>query len=115
MLLPASSRMRAAADFESAMRRGFRGGRSTVVLHLVHTADERRVVGFTVSRAVGNAVVRNKVKRRLRAIMAGHLSQLPTGTAVVVRALPAAANAPYSRLHTDVTSALSSVRSKADA
>lgn len=48
-------------------------------------------VGFVVSAAVGGAVVRNRVKRRLRALMAPRLEQFPAGVDVVVRAQPAVA------------------------
>ena len=43
-------------------------------------------VGFVVSKAVGNAVVRNRTKRVLRALMSAWISQLPDGLDVVVRA-----------------------------
>lgn len=48
-------------------------------------------VGLVVSRAVGNAVVRNRVKRRLRHQLRPLLRRLPPGTRLVVRALPPAA------------------------
>ncbi len=47
-------------------------------------------VGFVVSKAVGNAVVRNRTKRRLRAVIATELTGIPAGVDVVVRAQPAA-------------------------
>jgi ribonuclease P protein component len=59
-----------------------------------------------VSRAVGGAVVRNRVRRRLRHLVRDHLDQVPAGSALVVRALPAAATAPYARLSRDLTTAL---------
>ena len=43
-------------------------------------------------------MVRNRVKRRLRAIVAADLPSLPAGARVVVRALPAAATASFSEL-----------------
>ena len=43
-------------------------------------------VGFVVSKAVGNAVVRNRTKRVLRALMGARICQLPDGVDVVVRA-----------------------------
>lgn len=43
-------------------------------------------VGFVVSKAVGNAVVRNRTKRVLRALMSARLDQLPDGVDVVIRA-----------------------------
>jgi len=55
-------------------------------------------VGFVVSKAVGNAVTRNRAKRRLRAIMATQLSGIPNGVDVVVRANPAAARATFHEL-----------------
>ena len=50
-------------------------------------------VGFVVSRAVGGAVVRNRTKRRLRALVAARLDRLPDGVDVVVRANPPAGTA----------------------
>lgn len=57
-----------------------------------------------MSKAVGGAVKRNLVKRRLRAIAAGHL----TGAAdidIVLRALPTAATATFAQVEQDVVSA----------
>jgi len=55
-------------------------------------------VGFVVSKAVGNAVVRNRTKRRLRASVATRLTGIPTGPDLVVRANPAAAEATWDEL-----------------
>lgn len=55
-------------------------------------------VGFVVSKAVGNAVVRNRTKRRLRAAIATRLDGIPAGVDVVVRAQPAAATATFAEL-----------------
>ena len=62
--------------------------------------------GLVVSRAVGTAVTRNRVKRRLRHLLAEQLVGLPPGTRVVVRALPAAADASSAELDRDLAGAL---------
>jgi len=59
-----------------------------------------------VSRSVGAAVVRNRVRRRLRHLAAGHLDRLPPGSRVVVRALPGSAVATYDQLAAALRAAL---------
>lgn len=62
--------------------------------------------GFIVSRQVGSAVTRNAVRRRLKAISAGLVAELRPGSQVVIRALPAAADAPYDVLASEMTRCL---------
>ena len=64
--------------------------------------DGPALVGFVVSKAVGNSVVRNRVKRRLRHLAREHVSALPGSAVLVVRALPAAAGASYAELGADL-------------
>ena len=99
--------MRRGAEFALAVRTGIRAGRPSVVGHLLVRADgigdrEPPRVGFVVSRAVGPAVTRNRVKRRLRALMRGYLQSLPGGSLLVVRANAAAAHASQSDLAADL-------------
>lgn len=55
-------------------------------------------VAFSVGRPVGNAVSRNRVRRRLRTALREHAPMLAPGSAYLVRATPAAANASYVEL-----------------
>ena len=80
------------------------GGRGTADARVVRSAR----AGFVVSRAVGPAVVRNKVRRRLRHLVRDRLAALPHGTDLVVRALPAAADRDYTGLGCDLDAALAS-------
>ena len=115
-MLPAVHRMRLGSDFEATVRRGRRSGRRCLVVHAVIAAGPGATdassgssparVGFVVSRAVGTAVVRNRVKRRLRAAMAERVAGLRPGTLVVVRAQPAAATATAAVLRQDLDAAL---------
>lgn len=63
-------------------------------------------VGVVASRAVGNAVVRNRTKRRLRALLAERLPGLPEGLDLVVRANPPAATAATRELRLALDQAL---------
>src|SRR5262245_17736631 len=94
-MLPASARMRRSSDFASAVKGGGRGGRPLVSGHLLVQRESREParVGFVVSKAVGSAVVRNKVRRRLRHLVRGYLGSLPGGSLLIVRAAPRAATA----------------------
>ncbi|QTE29504.1 ribonuclease P protein component [Pengzhenrongella sicca] len=110
-MLPAAHRMRRPAEFERAVRRGARCGRQSLVVHVAEQMNPGPVlVGFVVSKAVGNAVVRNSVKRRLRGVVGERIGQLPTGELVVVRALPVAADLSSRVLAADFDAALIGAR-----
>ena len=66
-------------------------------------------VGFVVSKAVGNAATRNRVKRRLRHLAREHVSSLPGSAVLVVRALPEAASSSYAELAADLERCLERV------
>ena len=127
--MPTYARMRRSDDFRRTVRLGVRAGRRTLVVHALRTPAVTRnenlaaadpadstmaqppLVGFVVSKAVGSAVCRNRVRRRLRHLSRVHLSQLREGTTVVVRALPAAA-AAGPELATDLDAAWASALTK---
>lgn len=77
----------------------------------VDTPGQEPLVGFVVSKAVGSAVCRNRVRRRLRHLSRPHLTGLNAGTLVVVRALPPAASAGR-ELSTDLAAAWASAIAK---
>ncbi len=114
-MLTREHRLTSGRQFAPAIRRGRRAGTRTVVVHLLERdASTSEVscprVGFVVSKAIGNAVMRNKVKRRLRHLARERLSSLPGSAVLVVRALPAAASASYAELGADLDKALGRVR-----
>ncbi|MBC6449219.1 ribonuclease P protein component [Actinokineospora xionganensis] len=127
-MLPAAARLTSSADFQRVTRKGRRAGRPRLVVHAMTErmqatteADpcaERNTVpprvGFVVSKAVGNAVVRHRVARRLRHLVGARLGTLPLGTALVVRALPPAAGATSAELGQDFDAAIRKLRLVAD-
>lgn len=116
MLAP-EQRVRHRADFTAAVRAGRRAGRGSLVVHLLIPATVPAGAcdvavpgparaGFIVAKTVGNAAVRNTVRRRLRHLVRPRLTQLPADALLVVRALPAAAGSPSARLGADLDAAI---------
>ena len=121
-MLPAVSRLRRRPEFGAVLRRGRRAGTARIVVRLDVAAPASGAdgaggsvagdsasaprAGFVVGRAVGGAVVRNRVRRRLRHLVAARLPGLPVTARLVVRALPAAAEASSAELGADLDRAL---------
>ena len=109
-MLPRAHRLTDAESFRAAVRSGRRASSRTVVVHLLvegpDPAGAGPRAGFVVSKAVGNAVTRNHVQRRLRHLVREQLDSLPRSGVLVVRALPASAGATSAELRTDLTRCL---------
>lgn len=100
-------RLTRGSDYRLVVRRGSRCGGARVVTSMLTTGESRGArFGFIISKQVGTAVVRNSVRRRLKAVCAEALDRVPEGTDVVIRALPASATASYAELSADVNRCL---------
>jgi ribonuclease P protein component len=128
VVLPAAYRMRRHDEFAATIRAGHRARRGVLVAHValavggtdnvpgagLNTTDPTRTmdgdipirVGFVVPKAIGHAVDRNLVRRRLRHLMRDRLGDLPASTQIVVRVLPGAAAMGFSELSEDLDAAL---------
>lgn len=101
-MLARALRLRTADDFRETLRRGRRCSTRRISIHaLFDDSTPPPRVGFVVTKSVGVAVRRNRVKRRLRAVVHGELARLPGGR-LVIRALPAAGGADFATLSADV-------------
>lgn len=106
-MLTRRNRLTSSQVFSQTVRHGHRAGTRTLVVHLdAHGPVGQPQVGLVVSKAVGAAVTRNVVKRRLRHLSRERVSSLPGTAVLVVRALPAAATASYDQLGADLDQAL---------
>lgn len=98
-MLSAANRLRDRADFAAIRQRGRRWRDDLLILNAMpRGANGPSRYGFVVSRRIGNAVSRNRVRRRLRAVVRGHLDQLARGYDVVVIARPGIAEVSYAVL-----------------
>jgi ribonuclease P protein component len=105
---PESLRQR--AEFVRAQSEGkkLKGRHLLVIVAAGRTGGVR--LGITVSRRVGNAVVRNRVRRRIREIVRGQLALLPRGFDLIVIAFPEAARAPFAVLNEELPCLLTRAR-----
>jgi ribonuclease P protein component len=106
-LLAKPHRITRAGEFRATMKAGRRCGGELLITHaLVTESGVPARFGFVVSKALGNAVRRNAVKRRLRALTAERVAAGVAGVDVVVRALPAAATASFDALRAELSGQL---------
>lgn len=95
-------RLRRTQDFLRLRREGRRWQSGKLILNVLPNGLSHNRFGFIVSGRVGNAVVRNRLKRRLRAAIHSLLPDLSNGFDVVIIARPSAAAAAYQELVTEL-------------
>jgi ribonuclease P protein component len=108
-VLARANRVVLPGDFRAAVRRGRRVTTSTAVYYRLPTDPAAPArFGVIVSKAVGNAVDRNRVRRRLRALGRAAVDAGHRGEDVVVRVLPGSAQQSWDSLSADMHHVLDS-------
>ena len=94
-MLPREHRLTRSRDFARARRFGRSAGTALIALYVVPANSPNIRIGFSASKRVGKATVRNRVKRLMREAVRVHLPRLRGGLDLVFVARPAAAGASY--------------------
>lgn len=91
------------ADFLRAAARGRKVAKAGFVVQVLATGPELPLrIGFTASRKVGNAVARNRARRRLRAVMRLELAaRRVSGADIVMIARKDTATVDFGRMRAD--------------
>lgn len=106
-MLARPNRLTRGTDYKAVVRRGRRCVGALTVTYVSDPDDDRATrFGFIVSKQVGSAVMRNTVRRRLKAVCSERLENLRPGVDIVIRALPGAADADFGDLRDDVVRCL---------
>lgn len=89
-MLPTAHRMRKPQDFQRTRRAGRKFVSDGLIIHIsLGLFDSEPVrVGITVGKDCGNSVARHRISRRIRGAVRPFISELPTGSAMVIRVLP---------------------------
>ena len=111
-MLARDNRVTSGADYRRISRRGRRvTGVATVSSVVSSTDGTTSRFGFIITRKIGNAVVRNRLRRRLKAACRDLLDAGMAPREMVIRALPAAVTADWVTLRREIeTAAMKGVR-----
>jgi ribonuclease P protein component len=106
-VLARANRVVRAEDFRAVVRRGRRSVTPAAVYYRLERGTEEPLrIGIIVAKSVGNAVDRNLVRRRYRAIGRQFVDAGAHGCDLVVRALPGSAQRSWTTLADDMHAAL---------
>jgi ribonuclease P protein component len=105
-MLPKRHRLTRSKEFTRVRRRGRSAGSPLLAVYVLPVRSTEIRVGFSVSKKVGKAVVRNRVKRRMREVIRQQIPAMRHGQDVVVVARPPAAQATFRDLADAIISAL---------
>ncbi|MCV7151706.1 ribonuclease P protein component [Mycolicibacterium pyrenivorans] len=113
-MLPAQYRMTRSAEFGATVSQGTKAAQPDLVLYTRpdRTGEPGPRIGLVVSKAVGNAVQRHRVSRRLRHAARALLEDLDPADRVVIRALPSSRHAISPRLEQELRTALKRIRTR---
>jgi ribonuclease P protein component len=92
---PRRERLTRTREYESVYRKGAKRVGREFVCYVARQAGQGRKIGLAVSRKVGKAVVRNRIKRYLRQIYRTHRAEISEDIQVVFVARPAATELGY--------------------
>ncbi|ULE34737.1 ribonuclease P protein component [Mycobacterium sp. IDR2000157661] len=110
-MLPARYRMTRSTEFGTTVSRGVRAVQPDLVVHASRAPEsDGPRIGLVVSKAVGGAVQRHRVARRIRHVARTIVDELDPADRVVIRALPSSRQTPSARLEQELRAALSRVR-----
>jgi ribonuclease P protein component len=93
-------------EFEAVYRSGRRRSSAQFVVFFRPNETGRSRFGISVKKALGGAVVRNRIRRRIREVLRLNTPEIPTGWDIVIHPRASVARSEFTRLATELTSLL---------
>ena len=104
--LPREWRLLRRSEFEAVYREGRRRSSATFLVFLRANGLERDRFGMSVKKALGNAVVRNRMRRRIREVLRLHREEILPGWDVVIHPSRSVETLEFSKLETELLALL---------
>jgi ribonuclease P protein component len=105
---PREARIVRRGDFDAVYRAGKRRTSAHFTVFSRANSLPHSRFGFSIKKALGGAVVRNRIRRRLREIVRRHREGIPAGWDIVVHPKGAVAHANFAALSADLVRLLGS-------
>jgi ribonuclease P protein component len=99
---PREARLVRRGDFEAVYRAGKRRSSSHFTVFFRANELPQSRFGVSIKKALGGAVVRNRIRRRLREMVRCHRLEIPAGWDIVIHPKSAVAKAPFATLTVDL-------------
>jgi ribonuclease P protein component len=108
MTFPREARLVRRGDFDAVYRAGKRRSSSHFTVFFRANELPQSRFGVSIKKALGSAVARNRMRRRLREIVRCHRREIPAGWDIVIHPKSAVAKAPFAALTADLLRLLQS-------
>jgi ribonuclease P protein component len=99
---PREARLVRKSEFDAVYRAGKRRSNSHYTIFVRANQLPVSRFGFSIKKALGGAVLRNRIRRRLREIVRGHRREMAVGWDIVVHPKSSVATAPFAALTSDL-------------
>jgi ribonuclease P protein component len=108
MTFPREARLVRRGEFDAVYRAGKRRSSSHFTVFFRANELPQSRFGVSIKKALGSAVVRNRIRRRVREIVRCHRAEIPAGWDIVIHPKSAVAKTPFVTLSTDLLRLLQS-------
>ena len=100
--MPRAARLLRRAEFEAVYRNGGRRSSGQFMVFYRANGGPRSRFGSSVKKQIGNAVVRNRIRRRIREILRRNSSEIPSGWDMVIHPRRSVARANFAQLQAEL-------------
>ena len=101
LTFPREARLVRKSEFDEVYRAGKRRSSSHFTVFVRDSGQPASRFCFSIKKALGGAVVRNRMRRRLREIVRCHRQEIPPGWDIVIHPKSSVATVPFAALTAD--------------